>query len=96
MDHNSFRTIPAEFLKALRNAEFLRFGDNGIECFPMSALGTLQFLGGIYLENNLIKTVDDIGHRGRRGFRIDVSGNTLVCDDRYICISVELFLRHST
>ena len=44
MDHNSLRTIPAEFLKALRNAEFLRFGDNGIECFPMSALGTLQFL----------------------------------------------------
>ena len=62
MDCNSFRTIPAEFLKALRNAEFLHFGDNGIECFPMSALGTLQFLRGIYFENNLIKTVDDIGH----------------------------------
>ena len=65
MDRNSFNTIPSEFLQALGGIEFLRFGYDGIECFPMSALKTLGSLEGIYLENNNIKTVEDIGHRGR-------------------------------
>ena len=76
------KTIPAEFLKALSNVEFLHFTNNVLECFLMSSLKTLQFSKGINLANNLIKTVDNIGHCGRQG--LDLSDNHLVCDDRYV------------
>ena len=83
MNYNSFQTVPEKFLKALKGVQNLHFIDDGLECFPMSALRHLGSLKGVYLENNNISTLGDIGHRGRRGFRVDISGNPLICDERY-------------
>ena len=82
LSDNGLTHISGEIFSAMTNLRTLNLMGNQLTTFPMPQLRNLQSLGHVILEGNKLKTFCDIGHRGKDGLKIEISGNPLVCNSK--------------